>query len=71
MSLSLYYQMVGRAIRIHPSKKEAWIVDMGGNVALFGKVEHFKIDYDEKGHIALFQTFPRKKQLTNVSFTKK
>lgn len=71
MSLSLYYQMIGRAIRPHPSKKEAWIIDMGGNVALFGKVEHFKIDYDEQGKIALFQTVPRRKQLTNVSFTKK
>jgi DNA repair protein RadD len=44
MSLSLYYQMVGRGIRPHESKKTAWIIDMCGNTTFFGKVEDLKIN---------------------------
>lgn len=39
MSLALWYQVVGRAIRPHPDKKESWIVDLAGNVRRFGRVE--------------------------------
>ncbi len=39
LSLALYYQQVGRALRPHPRKKEAHIVDMVGNVGRFGRVE--------------------------------
>ena len=38
MSLSLYYQMVGRAIRPHKDKPEAWIVDLCNNYWRFGRV---------------------------------
>ncbi len=39
MSLALYYQMVGRCVRPHPNKPNAMVIDMGGNLAQFGKVE--------------------------------
>lgn len=38
-SLTLYYQMMGRVVRPHPSKPVAWIVDMCGNYKVFGKME--------------------------------
>ena len=38
-SIALYYQIVGRATRIDPDKEDALIVDLGGNVPRFGKVE--------------------------------
>jgi len=40
-SLTLYYQIIGRATRIHPNKKDALIVDFSGMVNRFGKVEDF------------------------------
>ena len=43
-SLSLYYQMVGRAIRPHKEKGAGWIVDMCGNYQRFGKVEDLRIE---------------------------
>jgi len=39
MSLALYYQMVGRAVRPHPEKSHAMIVDMVDLVPQFGHVE--------------------------------
>lgn len=47
-SIALYYQIVGRATRIDPDKEDALIIDLGGNVSRFGRVEdlHF-----EKGKI--------------------
>lgn len=47
-SIALYYQIIGRATRIDPHKRDALIVDLGGNVARFGRVED--ITY-EKGVI--------------------
>lgn len=38
-SVSRYYQMVGRGVRIDPEKKDCLVVDMGGNVERFGHVE--------------------------------
>lgn len=39
MSLALYYQMVGRCIRPHPSKPTAHVVDLVGLKRRFGPVE--------------------------------
>ncbi len=47
-SIALYYQIVGRATRIDPGKKDALIVDLGGNVKRFGKVEDI---YFEQGRM--------------------
>lgn len=38
-SIALYYQIIGRATRIDPQKKDALIIDLGGNVERFGRVE--------------------------------
>lgn len=38
-SIALYYQIIGRATRIHPGKDDALIIDFGGNVSRFGHVE--------------------------------
>ncbi len=67
MSLALYYQIVGRAMRIAPTKESAWIVDLGGNYNFFGKIETMKIKQDEKGRYAIWNNG---KQLTNVPFQK-
>lgn len=67
MSLALYYQIVGRAMRISPKKENAWIVDLGGNVNFFGKIETMKIEQTETG---LFFISNNGRQLTNVPFQK-
>ncbi len=39
VSLALYYQQVGRLLRPHPDKADAWVVDMVDQVRQFGKIE--------------------------------
>lgn len=67
MSLSLYYQIVGRAMRPHPNKESAWIVDLGGNINLFGKIETMQIKTCDRG---LYSIWNNGRQLTNVAFSK-
>lgn len=67
MSLALYYQIVGRAMRPHKNKQESWIVDLGGNIHFFGKIETMKIMIDEKGKYSIWNNG---RQLTNVTFKK-
>lgn len=71
MSLSLYYQIVGRVMRpfIYEdgSKKVGWVADLGGNIPFFGKIETMKIQQNEKG---LFSIWNNGRQLTNVTFSK-
>lgn len=67
MSLALYYQIVGRAMRIAPTKQSAWIVDLGGNINFFGKIETMKIETTPTG---LFFISNNGRQLTNVPFQK-
>lgn len=38
-SIALYYQIIGRGTRIDPHKTDCLVVDLGGNVSRFGKVE--------------------------------
>jgi DNA repair protein RadD len=66
-SLSLYYQIVGRVMRIWPTKENAWFVDLGGNINLFGKIETMKIKIDSEGRYAIWNNG---RQLTNVPFNK-
>lgn len=63
MSLALYYQIVGRAIRPHPNKKEGWIVDLAGNINRFGKVEDLRLIDDGNGKWSVWNN---KRQLTNI-----
>jgi len=67
MSLSLYYQIVGRVMRIHPDKMSSWVVDLGGNISFFGKIETMKVVVDDRG---LYSIWNNNKQLTNVTFKK-
>lgn len=64
MSLTLWYQIVGRCIRPHPSKKEAWLVDLCGNTERFGEVSALRLLQDDKGHWNVYGK--ENKQLTNV-----
>lgn len=66
MSLALYYQMVGRAIRPYPDK-DGWVVDLCGSVTKFGKVEDLLIDPGENGKWVITSNG---KQLTNTFMTK-
>lgn len=63
MSLALYYQMVGRVVRPHPNKPDAMVVDMGGNLAQFGKVEDLELSDQGGWHI-----HSNGKTLTGVPF---
>lgn len=65
MSLALYYQIVGRAIRTHPNKDSGWIIDLCGNIDRFGKVEELKLTEPKAG---LWQVESSGKQLTNILF---
>lgn len=67
MSLSLFYQMVGRVMRPHPDKDDAWVVDVGGNISLFGKIETMRIQQASNG---LYSIWNNGRQLTNVPFSK-
>lgn len=71
MSLALYYQIVGRVMRPFTyedgSKKVGWVVDLGGNIDLFGKIETMRIQQTDTGR---FYISNNGRQLTNVSFSK-
>lgn len=67
MSLALYYQIVGRVMRPHRDKVSGWVVDLGGNVNFFGKIETMKIIQDEKGKHCITNNG---RQLTNVTLVK-
>lgn len=41
-SIAVYYQGIGRGVRIHPEKENCKIVDFSGNVSKFGKVEELE-----------------------------
>lgn len=49
-SYSVYYQVLGRCVRIHPDKKEALIVDCCDNMRRFGRIEDLTIEqFPSKG----------------------
>lgn len=65
MSLALWYQIVGRAIRPHPSKEAGWIVDLCGNKKRFGEVKDLRLVDGGNGKWAVYSN---SRQLTNVRF---
>lgn len=71
MSLALFYQIVGRVMRpfkyTDGSMKEGWVVDLGGNINMFGKIETMKITTDSRG---LHMIVNDGRQLTNIPFSK-
>lgn len=62
MSLALYYQMIGRAIRPYENK-EGWIVDLCGSFGKFGKVENLEVKDTGNGKYIIESNG---KQLTNI-----
>ena len=50
MSPGLYYQMVGRGFRLHPSKQNCLVLDFGGNVLRHGPVDQIKITSRDSGN---------------------
>ena len=65
MSLAMWYQIVGRAIRPHLSKECGWIVDLCGNIKRFGEVSDLRLFDSGNGKWAVFSNG---RQLTNVRF---
>lgn len=65
MSLALWYQIVGRAIRPHPNKEAGWIVDLCGNIKRFGEVKDLRLVDGGNGKWAVYS---KGRQLTNVRF---
>ena len=66
MSLALYYQMCGRAIR--PSEgKTSWVVDLCGNFRRFGRVDDLTLKEPKPG---IWAVFSGHSQLTNKYFKK-
>lgn len=45
MSFSLYYQMIGRGVRIHKDKAKTVVIDLSENYKRFGKVEDFTVEF--------------------------
>ncbi|MEX0678363.1 MAG: DEAD/DEAH box helicase family protein [Pirellulales bacterium] len=50
MSPGLYYQMVGRGFRLHPSKDDCLVLDFGGNVLRHGPVDDIKVTTLDRGN---------------------
>lgn len=67
MSLALYYQMIGRGMRIAEGKEDCWIIDLGGNYKLFGKIETMQVVEDGTGKYSIMNNG---RHLTNVPFQK-
>ena len=49
LSAGLYYQMVGRGFRLHPSKANCLVLDFGGNVLRHGPVDQIKVRERDAG----------------------
>lgn len=71
MSLAIWYQIVGRVMRsfVYPDGtiKRGMVVDMGGNLKLFGKIETMEIRVDVLGQYCITN---EGRQLTDVPFSK-
>jgi len=48
-SPGLFYQMVGRGFRLHPSKENCLVLDFGGNIIRHGPVDALQIKDSSKG----------------------
>ena len=67
MSLALYYQMIGRGIRIHPAKTSCLVIDLTDNYRTFGGIED--LVYHANGKTPYIAS--RGRQLTNVYYEDK
>lgn len=74
MSLSLYYQIIGRVMRFFKyadgTVKRGMVVDLGGNIEFFGKIETLKINRDRENKWYISNTVNgRERRLTDVPFS--
>jgi DNA repair protein RadD len=74
MSLSLYYQIIGRVMRFYKypdgSIKRGMVVDLGGNIEFFGKIETMKIKRDRTNKWYISNSVNgRERRLTDVPFS--
>ncbi len=65
-SVGIWYQHVGRLVRIHPDKKDTDLIDFSGNFKRFGRVEDFTF---EKDPILGWGMFSGDRLLTNVDLS--
>ena len=65
MSLALYYQMIGRGVRIHPSKDSTWVIDVCDNHRKFGRVEDLQLVAPRPD---LWHISSQGRQLTNIYY---
>lgn len=54
MSIAVYYQQIGRGVRLFPGKDECVVVDLSGNFDKFGKVENLRFEFIEGWGWGLF-----------------
>jgi DNA repair protein RadD len=54
LSISLYYQQIGRGLRIAKDKNCCDVYDLCGNVKRFGKIEDFLLIGDDNKNLGLF-----------------
>lgn len=48
-SAGLYAQMIGRGMRVHPSKTDCLVLDFGKNIERFGPVDSLRVPEKKKG----------------------
>ncbi len=65
-SVGIWYQHVGRLVRIHPDKKDTDLIDFSGNFKRFGRVEDFTFEKDPKLGWGMFSG---DRLLTNVDLS--
>ena len=65
-SLSLYYQIFGRGVRIHELKEYCLLIDFGNNVKRFGRLEDLNFEFIEGYGWGLFSG---ERLLTNTRIT--
>lgn len=65
LSMRIWMQFLGRAIRPHILKESAWLVDMADNLGRFPALNDIWIKKDAKNQLAFFDK-KNNKQLTNV-----
>lgn len=72
LSPGLYYQMVGRGLRLHPGKDDCMVLDFGGNVLRHGCIDAMKIEKKAGGSEtgeAPCKTCPECKEVVPIQVT--
>ena len=68
LSISLYYQMVGRGLRVAKNKEFCSIYDLCGNIKRFGKIENFEISGADGKENLYSKVFNTRTQLTHINY---